>query len=259
MTLHARCKFVFHIVTFSLILGKIEAFSITPKQVLSLQKSGSHLKYLSVFSNLNMSAQKPSGSFFNQVPDRDDGEDKKKRATSNPIDPFEESLANILENRSRNIAKQPSTVGGIPTSKGFGKQPNMPKIINTKNTQSGKQSFIGIGKPLNDINKPEYDDQGYTLYADEQTGERKRVFEALIDYPSEFRMKIIGENQSTFESEMVQIVADSCMVSAENIKHTSRANGKWLSLTVHAPVQSAEMLYTLYENIDKDPRVKFKF
>jgi len=32
-----------------------------------------------------------------------------------------------------------------------------------------------------------------------------------------------------------------------------------LSVTVHAPVESAEMLYSLYENVDKDPRVKFKF
>ncbi len=112
---------------------------------------------------------------------------------------------------------------------------------------------------MNDINNPEFDDQGYTLYADEETGEKKRVFEALVDYPSIFRMKIIGANESTFASEMVQIVAESCSVSVDDVKHTTRANGKWLSVTVHAPVQSAEMLYGLYENIDKDPRVKFKF
>ena len=42
------------------------------------------------------------------------------------------------------------------------------------------------------MNNPEYDDQGYTLYANEETGEKQRVFEALIDYPCEFKMKIIG-------------------------------------------------------------------
>ena len=127
------------------------------------------------------------------------------------------------------------------------------------NTPGSKKPFIGIGKPLNDINSPEYDDQGYTLYADEQTGEKSRVFEALVEYPSIFKLKIIGLNQSSFRQEMVQIVAESCLVEAETIQYTERVSGKWLSVTVHAPVQNAEMLYTLYENVDKDPRVKFKF
>lgn len=144
---------------------------------------------------------------------------------------------------------------------GFGKTPATPQIINTKTSISStqKSSFVGIGKPLNDVNKPEYDDQGYTLYADEQTGKKSRVFEALVDYPSIFKMKIIGRNESTFSSEMVQIVAESCQVDVEKVEFSERVNGKWLSVTVHAPVESAEMLYSLYENVDKDPRVKFKF
>lgn len=148
-------------------------------------------------------------------------------------------------------------------SKGFGKASSQPKIINTRTSITSKttvkKSFVGIGKPMNDINKPEYDDQGYTLYADETTGEKSRVFEALVDYPSVFKMKIIGANESTFSSDMRQIVADSCNVSFEEVKYTERLKGKWLSVTVHAPVENAEMLYSLYENVDKDPRVKFKF
>ena len=141
---------------------------------------------------------------------------------------------------------------------GFGK-PAAPKIINTVKSKNTKKTFVGIGKPLNDINKPEFDDQGYTLYADEETGEKSRVFEALVEYPSIFKMKIIGQNESTFAKDMVQIVADSCSVSTSKVKYSERTNGKWLSITVHAPVESAEMLYSLYENVDKDPRVKFKF
>ena len=48
---------------------------------------------------------------------------------------------------------------------GFGNQAAAPKIIKTSKT-NGKKSFVGIGKPdkpINDFNKPEYDDQGYTL------------------------------------------------------------------------------------------------
>merc|ERR1712174_9244 len=109
-------------------------------------------------------------------------------------------------------------------------------------------------KKLNDINNPEYDDQGYTLYTNEKTGEKKRVFEALVQYPCKFKIKIIGENESSFTSEMVQVVADSCNVDVDSIQYTNRKRGKWISVTVHAPVESAEMLYMLYENIDKDPR-----
>ena len=109
------------------------------------------------------------------------------------------------------------------------------------------------------MNNPEYDDQGYTLYANEKTGEKSRVFEALIDYPCEFKMKIIGANDGSFAKEMVQIVADSCNAEVDEVKFTERINGKWTSVTVFAPVENAEMLYTLYENVDRDPRVKFKF
>jgi len=224
-------------------------------------------------STTAMYTKKPSGSFFNQVPADDDNKDKDDhddddKETSSPAeslqDPFDQSIEQLMKNRrSKPLASSPSTLGGVPTSKatGFGKTPATPQIINTKTSISStqKSSFVGIGKPLNDVNKPEYDDQGYTLYADEQTGKKSRVFEALVDYPSIFKMKIIGRNESTFSSEMVQIVAESCQVDVEKVDFSERVNGKWLSVTVHAPVESAEMLYSLYENVDKDPRVKFKF
>lgn len=206
-----------------------------------------------------MSAQKPSGSFFNQVPENSD-DDKEEgnddASTAAPIESIEEL---IKIRNTKPLASNPSTLGGIPTEKATGftmSQASAPKIINTA---GDKKSFVGIGQPMNNINKPEYDDQGYTLYADEETGKKSRVFEALIDYPSVFKMKIIGRNESSFAMEMVQIVADSCGVASSDIEYSERANGKWLSVTVNAPVESAEMLYSLYENVDKDPRVKFKF
>lgn len=59
----------------------------------------------------------------------------------------------------------------------------------------------------------------------------------------------------------MQLVAESCGVEdgGDSVRFSERVNGKWVSVTVYAPVESAEMLYTLYENIDRDPRVKFKF
>jgi putative lipoic acid-binding regulatory protein len=142
---------------------------------------------------------------------------------------------------------------------GFGKK-SAPKIVKAKVSNNGAKTFVGIDKPVvNNPSKPEMDDQGYTLYTNEETGEKKRVFEALVEYPSDFTVKIVGENVGSFRDEMVQVVADTCGVSMEEVRHSERTNGKWLSVTVIAPVESAEMVYTLYENLDRDPRVKFKF
>lgn len=114
--------------------------------------------------------------------------------------------------------------------------------------------------PINDPTKPEFDDQGYTLYTDKETGKKARVFEALLEYPCEFTMKIVGMNEGTFVQDIVAIVAEACEEEdPAKISHSVRVNGKWTSVTVRAPVKSSEMLYTLYEKVDQDPRVKFKF
>lgn len=190
-----------------------------------------------------------AGTFFNPVPNDDDDDDESD-------DSFQDNLSELLRQRqSPPRASEPSTIRGIPTAKVKGFGPAKAQRVTPKNDKP----FIGIGPPLNDITAPEVDDQGYTLYADERTGQRSRVFEALVDYPCEFTMKIVGANEGTFVEEMVAVVAESCRVEIAAIRHSVRENGKWTSLTVEAPVQSAEMLYALYEKVDRDPRVKFKF
>ncbi len=223
-------------------------------------------------SNDEESGELPvSGSFFNQVPP--------------PVEPTTESdnnddNNNLIEDISASsisgqtadmdmfqqiIQKTTLSRGG---GKGFSKTTSTTdhtasSIIKTTSTDSSGQqkSFVGIGKPLNDVQNPEYDENGYTLYADETTGEKKRVFEALVEYPSVFKMKIVGQDdeKESFAPEIVEVVAKSCGVEESMVKHTMRKNGKWTSVTVHAPVKSADMLYSLYENVDKNPRVKFKF
>jgi putative lipoic acid-binding regulatory protein len=71
--------------------------------------------------------------------------------------------------------------------------------------------------------------------------------------------KIVGANEGLFVEEIVALVAEACESDFERINHSTKVNGKWVSVTCHAPVQNAEMLYALYEKIDLDPRVKFKF
>lgn len=84
-----------------------------------------------------------------------------------------------------------------------------------------------------------------------------------ISYHSPFSSfiikKIVGANEGLFVEEIVAVVAEACESDFEQINHSTKVNGKWVSVTCHAPVQNAEMLYALYEKIDLDPRVKFKF
>jgi putative lipoic acid-binding regulatory protein len=217
-------------------------------------------------------AAKKAGTFFNPVPLNDDNENGNPQEPSvdkdnDGDDDMDSKIQNLIKSRNApSLASEPSTINGVPTTQagvGFGAKTNPSnKAANTSATPaaaSSKKPFISIGPPANDVTKPEYDDQGYTVYTNEETGEKARVFEALVDYPCDFTMKIVGAAEGLFVEDMVTIVAESCRVEADTIHHTFRCTGKWTSVTVKAPVESATMLYQLYENIDRDPRVKFKF
>lgn len=180
-------------------------------------------------------AEGPAGSFFNQVPDDDDDDDEKE-VPKTPLPPSFDKPTASLVGQSR-----------LSEGVGFG---------------DPKKPYVALGppdKPINSVTTPELDKDGYTVYTDEKTGEKSRVFEALVKYPCKFMMKIVGASEGTFVDDLVQIVAESCDVGKEEVPYTTREMGKWTSITVKAPVASAEMLYSLYENIAKDPRVKFKF
>lgn len=214
-----------------------------------------------------------SGSFFNEVPPpKEETPDDKDKGIENTA--LESEIASTTELSGGDMEMfdqiiQKTKLSRSTSGKGFSRTTPTtdhaaPSIIQTTNTDSStgeRKSFVGIGKPLNDVRNPEYDENGYTLYADETTGEKKRVFEALVEYPSVFKMKIVGKDdeEGSFAPEIVSVVAESCGVETSMVKHSKRKNGKWTSVTVHAPVKNADMLYALYENVDKDPRVKFKF
>lgn len=211
-------------------------------------------------SRLSMAGNnKVSGSFFNSVPD-DADEAPKSDAAAPPADgglgddPFGQSLHDLLQDRtSEPRGSTPSTVGGVPLAR---TNPTTPAA-------AAPVPFVSIGTPdgtpVNDPTNPKMDDQGFVLYTDESTGEQSRVLEGLVTYPCNFKIKIVGANEGTFVPEMVAVVAESCEVDVNNIDWSERRKGKWTSITVNAPVKSADMLYVLYENIDRDPRVKFKF
>lgn len=225
-------------------------------------------------NNENDNSEKPpiSGSFFNEVPppkDDDDDDDAPSiiSDSSATIESSTQENNNIdtpifpnddVEMFEQIIQQTKLSRGGSGGGKGFSKTTSTTAYVAPTVIQppGNSKSFVGIGQPLNDVQNPEYDENGYTMYTDETTGEKSRVFEALVEYPSIFKMKIVGKDDGSFESDIVDVVAKSCGVERSMVKHTKRKNGKWTSVTVHAPVRDADMLYALYENVDKDPRVK---
>jgi putative lipoic acid-binding regulatory protein len=260
-----------------LLASSAGAFVISSKQLPLFCKynpSRSFPAAMSMSNNEEDGEMPVSGSFFNPVPPAAASGGEEPTESKNNDDMLIENSASFsasfsgddMEMFQQIIQKTTLSRGG--GGKGFSKTTSTtdhaaPSVIQTtsKDSSGQKKSFVGIGKPLNDVQNPEYDENGYTLYADETTGEKKRVFEALVEYPSIFKMKIVGQDdeKESFAPEIVEIVAKSCGVEESMVKHSLRKNGKWTSVTVHAPVQSADMLYSLYENVDKNPRVKFKF
>lgn len=254
-----------------LLASSTGAFVITSKQILN-NPSRSLTIAMATNDNEEDKETPVSGSFFNPIPPPSAEPTESKTNDNDML--IEDSSSNLSAasfsgddmEMFQEIIKKTTLSRGA--GKGFSKTTSTTdhaasSVIQTTSTDSSgqKKSFVGIGKPLNDVQNPEYDENGYTLYADETTGEKKRVFEALVEYPSVFKMKIVGQDdeKESFAPEIVEIVAKSCGVEESMVKHTMRKNGKWTSVTVHAPVKSADMLYSLYENVDKNPRVKFKF
>ena len=231
-----------------------------------------------------------AGSFFNPIPQPPSDSSGGNGGNSDTDD---DDVATAAAAAALSKALQPSTINGIPSERvGLDLGMTLQQQAVRQKDPITRKPYVGIGpSSLNDVTKPEYDDQGYTLYVDERTGTKARVFEALVNYPCLFTLKIVGANDDTFVQDVLQIVATTCEVNTtqdntdeassvslssssaaaaaessssssidtNQIEHSIKYNGKWASITVQAPVQSAQMLYQLYENVDRDPRVKFKF
>lgn len=87
----------------------------------------------------------------------------------------------------------------------------------------------------------------------------KRVFEETMAFPTQFMIKIVGQNEPTFVADMLKVIA-KCLdqnkpqTFPHSIKET--AGGKYLSLTVKPLFRSSEELYAVYAAIGTDKRVK---
>jgi len=83
--------------------------------------------------------------------------------------------------------------------------------------------------------------------------------ENLVEFPCLFQLKVLGYRQGEFVEDILDLIGNTVGVNGRELKHSHRDKGQWRSITVSVPVESAQQLYKVYEAIDTDPRVKYKF
>lgn len=86
-----------------------------------------------------------------------------------------------------------------------------------------------------------------------------RVFDELVDFPCVFTFKVVGVAQGDFMGDIVDSVALALETDKKFVQTSYRDRGKFRSITLKAPVNTASQIYDVYAAIDRDPRVKFKF
>ncbi|GJQ15621.1 hypothetical protein GpartN1_g7412.t1 [Galdieria partita] len=88
---------------------------------------------------------------------------------------------------------------------------------------------------------------------------QRRLIDELVDFPCKFQFKIIGIRQGNFVGDIVDSVAEVLQIDPSYMEVSTRDKGKYRSITIDAPCNSSEQVYSIYAAIDRDPRVKFKF
>lgn len=81
--------------------------------------------------------------------------------------------------------------------------------------------------------------------------------ESLIEYPSDFPIKIMGVMQDTFAQTMLQLVMEhDPSFHADRMEMRPSSKGTYLSLTVTVRATSREQLDNLYRALSSHPMVK---
>jgi putative lipoic acid-binding regulatory protein len=81
--------------------------------------------------------------------------------------------------------------------------------------------------------------------------------ESLIEYPSDFPIKIMGVMQDSFAQTMVDVVTQfDPTFHADKMEMRPSSKGTYLSLTVTVRATSREQLDNLYRALSSHPMVK---
>jgi hypothetical protein len=81
--------------------------------------------------------------------------------------------------------------------------------------------------------------------------------DSLIEYPSDFPIKVFGEAKPNFAQAIAQVVlAHAPEFDSATIEMRSSSNAKYLSLTCTIRATSREQLDNLYRDLSSHPMVK---
>ena len=92
----------------------------------------------------------------------------------------------------------------------------------------------------------------------ERENDGAKVFEKLVEYPCEFTIKVIGFDDETFAADMCRYIAGVVDKPASDIEFSKNDSKQktYTSVTIKAPVASADELYQCYAVLRQDPRAK---
>ena len=84
------------------------------------------------------------------------------------------------------------------------------------------------------------------------------ISEALIEFPCDFPIKVMGETSEHFTNEMIRTIQGVLpSFDASKIDMRGSSGGKYISLTCTVHVSSKVQLDTIYRAISAHPMVKF--
>ena len=82
--------------------------------------------------------------------------------------------------------------------------------------------------------------------------------ESLIEYPSDFPIKVMGHMHETFAQTIVEVVTiHDPTFHAGKVDMRPSSKGNYLSLTITVRAVSREQLDTIYRELSSHPMVKF--
>ena len=161
-------------------------------------------------------------------------------------------------------AQRTSTNRLCMSGRGFGTTNNTPTNEEALKAQKLKDLIASYKKngqagPI-DVHKLDHVLQGTAAIENTAPIGSRRVFDETMKFPTEFMIKIVGQNEPTFVTDMLKIVAECLNQEVkQDLKYSIKetAGGKYVSVSVKPLFHSADELYATYEALGKDTRVKF--
>jgi len=84
------------------------------------------------------------------------------------------------------------------------------------------------------------------------------AFKDIQEYPCTLEIKIIGDNEGPFVSDLVTLAAEATGMAESDILVRWRDKGRFRSVTLKLNFENSDQVYAVYAAMDRDPRVRYK-